>query len=153
VPPLATRYGIGADRVLAVTGALLAATIGLACVAAGFAVHLPHATLRGPSAVDVAGVVVGMAGIALVAMAVRLALRGRRRRTKLLTIPVCLVMAQWVVLPIVIAGLAVNARDRGCPPPARWACRERGTSASRRATARPARLRSRLGAWRRATKR
>jgi hypothetical protein len=54
-------------------------------------------------------VVVGIAGIGLIALAVRLALRGRRRRTKLLAIPACLVVAQWVVLPIVVAGFAVNA--------------------------------------------
>jgi pimeloyl-ACP methyl ester carboxylesterase len=60
-------------------------------------------------------VLLGLAGIALIVFVARLAFRGRRRRTKLLAIGIALVAAQWIVLPIVGAGLAVNAPGPHAP--------------------------------------
>ena len=115
--PLAARTGgeVRTRRAAAAAAKVIAVVVGIACAAIGFAVHLPHAVLRGPTVTDVAGVLLGLAGIALIAFVSRLALRGRRRRTKLLAIPVALIAAQWIVLPIVGASLAVNAPDPQVP--------------------------------------
>ncbi len=89
---------------------LLAAALGVAALADGLAVHAAHAALDGPRPADATGVMVAVAGAALVALAFRLALRGRRRRAWALAVLVVLVVGQWVVVPLVTAGLATNAR-------------------------------------------
>jgi hypothetical protein len=87
---------------------LLAATIGLGAAADSFAVHIAHAVLQGPRPVDVTGALAAMAGLVLVGLAFHIALHGRPRRIWLLAIPVCLVVAQWFVLPVMTAGMATN---------------------------------------------
>jgi pimeloyl-ACP methyl ester carboxylesterase len=75
----------------------------------GLARHVPPIVLGDASAIDVAGAAVCLAGLALVAVAFRTALRGRRLRWKLAAIPVILLLLQFYVFPVVLAGLAVNA--------------------------------------------
>jgi pimeloyl-ACP methyl ester carboxylesterase len=114
-PPEPDRGEVRSRRAAAATAKVIAVVVAIAYVAIGLAVHLPHAILRGPTVADVAGVLLGLAGIALIVFVARLAFRGRRRRTKLLAIGIALVAAQWIVLPIVGAGLAVNAPDPRAP--------------------------------------
>jgi alpha-beta hydrolase superfamily lysophospholipase len=87
---------------------LLAAIIGLAASADGVAVHLAHAAVQGPRPIDVTGALAAIAGLCLIGLAFRIALRGRPRRTWLLAVPICLVVLQWFVLPVLAAGLATN---------------------------------------------
>src|SRR5215207_3575574 len=61
---------------------LLCAILGLLALADGLAVHLAHALLREPQPADVTGIAAALAGIALVALAYRNALRGRGWRAK-----------------------------------------------------------------------
>src|SRR4051794_4904429 len=95
--------------------AFAALLLGLAASAAGFAVYLPHAILTGVRAVDVVGTLVGISGLVLIVMAFRVAFHGRRTRTKLLAIPLCLILAQFFVVPVVGGGLAVNTTHPHIP--------------------------------------
>ena len=89
---------------------LLAAGLGLAAMAVGLAVDVPHAVLTGASGSDYTGILFTAAGIVLVGLAFRIALRGRRVLVKLaFGIPACFVIAQWLIAPTVIAGIATNA--------------------------------------------
>ncbi len=88
---------------------LLAGLVGLGATAAGLAHHAARVVVASPEASDYTGVLLGLAGITLIALAFRVALRGRSLRIKLLAIPVVLVLAQWFVLPVTTAGIVTNA--------------------------------------------
>jgi pimeloyl-ACP methyl ester carboxylesterase len=88
--------------------ALLAGAIGLGVAAPGLAHHLPRLVLASAHADDYSGVLLALAGTALVALAFHTALRGTRARLKLLAIPTLLVLGQWYAIPLVTAGLATN---------------------------------------------
>jgi pimeloyl-ACP methyl ester carboxylesterase len=88
---------------------LLVGAAGLVAAAYGLGVHLAHALIDGPSLADVPGIAVGLAGLALVVHAYRLALRGRGRLAKVLAVLVTLVLLQWFALPVVTGGLVSNA--------------------------------------------
>lgn len=98
------------------TRTALAALVGLPAMAAGLGPHLPHAVLAGATATDLTGIAAGFAGMALVGLAFHAALHGRRRRVKLLAIPVALVLAQWFVVPVMNGGIATSAPRPGIPP-------------------------------------
>ena len=94
---------------------LLAAALGLAASSVGLALHLPRLVFGRADAGDVIGVLVAVAGVVLIGLAFRVALRGHRRRVQLLAIPVCLVLLQWVVVPVMNAGLVVNVPRQEIP--------------------------------------
>jgi uncharacterized protein len=85
------------------------AVAGLTATAYGCGRHLPRLVLGDGSLVDVLGTAVGLAGAALVVAAFWLGFAGRSRRAKLLAIPIALLLAQFYVLPVITAALAVNA--------------------------------------------
>lgn len=89
--------------------ALLAGALGLGATAAGLAHHVARLAVAGPHASDFTGVLLALVGIALVALAFRVALEERGLVAKLLAIPVLLVLAQWFVLPVMTAGIATNS--------------------------------------------
>ena len=109
--------GLGAPVLLAlfiargrVVRGLLAAVIGLSATVTGLASTVPHAVLTGADGADYTGILATAAGIALVVLAFRIALRGRRLLVKLtFGIPACFVIAQWLIAPAVNAGIATNA--------------------------------------------
>jgi uncharacterized protein len=94
---------------------LLAATIGLAASAVGLALHVPGLVLDPVHARDVTGALMAVAGVVLIVLAFRIALRAQRRRVKLLAVPVSLVLLQWFVVPLVNAGLVVNVPRQEIP--------------------------------------
>lgn len=94
---------------------VLAGALGLAACADGLGAHLSHALTAGLSVRDVTGIAVAVAGIALVALAFRTALRGRSRRVKALAIPVVLVLLQWFAVPVMTAALVTNAERADAP--------------------------------------
>jgi pimeloyl-ACP methyl ester carboxylesterase len=94
---------------------VLAAALGLAASSVGLALHLPRLVFGRADAGDVIGVLVAVAGLVLLGLALRVALRAHRRRVQLLAIPVCLVLLQWVVVPVMNAGLVVNVPRQEIP--------------------------------------
>ncbi len=109
--------GLGAPALLAlfiahgrVVRGLLAALIGLSATVTGLATTVPHAVLTGADGADYTGILATAAGIALVVLAFRIALRGRPLLVKVaFGIPACFVIAQWLIAPAVNAGIATNA--------------------------------------------
>jgi uncharacterized protein len=85
------------------------AVAGLAAAAVGCARHVPPLVLGDGNALDVLGALLGLLGVALIVAAFVIALRGRRRRWRLAAVPVLLLLAQFYVLPVTIAVLAMNA--------------------------------------------
>ena len=84
--------------------------VGLAATVAGLATSVPHALLTGPGGSDYTGMVATAAGVVLIVLAFRDALRGRRTAVKLmLAIPAALVMAQWLIAPAIKVGIITNA--------------------------------------------
>jgi uncharacterized protein len=90
-------------------GVVTLAVAGLTAAAYGCGRHLPRLVLGDGGLVDVAGTAIGLAGVALVVAAFWLGFAGRSRRAKLLAVPIALLLAQFYVLPVVTAALAVNA--------------------------------------------
>jgi pimeloyl-ACP methyl ester carboxylesterase len=91
--------------------AAIPAVIGLLTVASGLAVAVPHAMLDGIGGADATGILAAVAGVILLGIAFREAVRGRRVWTGVLIgVPVALVLLQWVVIPAVTAGSATNTR-------------------------------------------
>ena len=90
-------------------GVLLLAALGLTMAAFGLAGHGPQLVLGDGDALDVLATLVGLAGLGLVVGAFTVALRGRALPWKLAAIPVVLLLLQFYVFPVVVAGLAVNA--------------------------------------------
>ena len=89
---------------------LLAGLIGLGATVVGLATSVPHAVLTGLGGADLTGILATGAGIALVMLAFWIALHDRRRVVKLaLAIPVCFVVAQWLIEPAINAGIATHA--------------------------------------------
>jgi uncharacterized protein len=106
--PALTRIGVE-RRAAAAAGAGLAATLGLAVCA-------PRIAYGRAGPLDYLGALAGLAGVGLVALAFRLALRGRSRRAHVFALPVVAVLLQFWALPLVGAGLAVNAPRTAVPP-------------------------------------
>ncbi len=95
----------------------IAAGLGVAAAAIGLAVHGVHAALAGPGPMDATGLPAALAGLALVTLAFRLALRGRRRLVQVLAgVPAAFVLLQWAAVPMLGAGLATNAGHPPIPP-------------------------------------
>lgn len=78
-------------------------------MAFGIATGVVPAVVSGLGADWLVGLVAFVIGVVLLAFAMVLGLRGRRRRVQLLALPVLLVTLQWGVLPPVGAGLATSA--------------------------------------------
>jgi uncharacterized protein len=107
------------DRGRRTTAVVISGGIGLAASCAGLAVYGLHAALAGPALIDLTGLAVIGAGLALVALAFRVALLGRSKLLQAaLGIPAAFVVAQWGFLPAVGAGLATNAGHPHVPPAA-----------------------------------
>lgn len=96
---------------------VLAGVAGLLLVGYGFGAHLPDVVLNGPAVFDLAGVAVGLGGLALVVVAYLGALRGRRWPAKLAAVGLTLVLLQWFALPLV-TGALVSSAGRGDVDPA-----------------------------------
>ena len=119
-PALATGIAAGAlaCAVLAFVAAtaggrtaqvVVAGTLGLAAFAVGIGISAIHIAIAGASGSDYTGVLLVPAGIALTGLAIRVGLRGRRRRWWLLLIPIAGIYVQWVILPVGTAGLVTSA--------------------------------------------
>lgn len=66
--------------------------------------------LTGPSGADYTGIVATAAGIALIGLAFRDGIRGRRTAVKLvMAIPAFFVIAQWLIAPAINVGIITNA--------------------------------------------
>lgn len=113
IVPLSWRIFARGPRSIAV---LLAGGVGLGASCAGLAVYGFHAALAGPALIDLTGLIASAAGLALVALAFRIALIGRSRLVQaVLAIPAAFVIAQWGFLPVVGAGLATNSSHPRVP--------------------------------------
>jgi uncharacterized protein len=89
---------------------LLAGLIGLGATVAGLATSVPHAVLTGMGGAEVTGILATVSGIALVALAFWIALRGRRLLVKLAGgIIAVFVIGQWLIAPAINAGVATHA--------------------------------------------
>jgi fermentation-respiration switch protein FrsA (DUF1100 family) len=89
---------------------LLAAVVGLCATGMGLATSVPHAMLTGAAGGDFTGILATAAGIALMALAFRVALRGRRLLVKLaLGVVACFVVGQWLIAPAINVGVITNA--------------------------------------------
>ena len=96
--------------------ALALGAAGLALLAAGLVPAGGHAALNGPSLLDLALFAVAAAGVALTTAAVRVAFGRTRRRTKLLALPLVLLLVQFYVFPVLITGtVATNAARKAGP--------------------------------------
>ncbi len=94
----------------------IAAVIGLLAVASGLTVAVPHAVLDGIGGADATGILATVAGVILLGIAFREAVRGRRVWTGVLIgVPVAFVLVQWVVIPALTAGSATNTRRPAIP--------------------------------------
>jgi len=99
---------VGAVLSARASRALLSGAAGVAATVAGVAIYLPRVVLGDPSAVNVTGALLAIAGIALLSLMVRIVFGGRRPLVKALAIPLVLALVQWVVVPAVGAALATN---------------------------------------------
>jgi uncharacterized protein len=88
---------------------LLPGIAGLVAAAPGLAHHAARIATGVTESSDYTGALLGLAGLALIALAFYEALHGRRLAIKLLAIPVALVLLEWYALPVLMAGLATNA--------------------------------------------
>jgi pimeloyl-ACP methyl ester carboxylesterase len=121
---------------------LLAALVGLSATVAGLATSVPHSVVTGLGGTDPTGILATVAGIALVVLAFWLALHGRRLLVKLaLAIPACIVIAQWLIAPAIIAGIATHG-----PRPSIASASTLGFPGARDVTF-PARDGTRLSGW------
>jgi pimeloyl-ACP methyl ester carboxylesterase len=90
-------------------------TAGLVAVALGGSVHLPRLFLGRARLIDVLGALLVPAGLALIVLGMRRSLRGRGWRARLLAIVAGAVVVQWFVVPVLTAGLVINAPQRDAP--------------------------------------
>jgi pimeloyl-ACP methyl ester carboxylesterase len=88
---------------------LLLGVLGLVAATVGLGVNLPNIVVGDAGAVDYPGALAGVAGVGLVGVAFWTAVRGRRRRVKLLIVPAVLVLLQWWAVPVMNAALVTNA--------------------------------------------
>jgi uncharacterized protein len=89
---------------------LAAGLLGLGATVAGLSTSVPHAVLTGIGGSDFTGIVATAAGIVLVGLAFREALRGRRVAVKLVIGTLCVyVIAQWLIAPAINVGLITHA--------------------------------------------
>ena len=120
VPALATGIAAGtlACAILAFVAAaaggrtalvVVSGTLGLAAFTVGVGISGVHIAIAGASGSDYTGVVLVAAGIALIALAIRAALRGQRKRWWLVLIPIGAIYLQWVILPVGTAGMVTSA--------------------------------------------
>ena len=96
--------------------AITAALCGLAALGLGIGLGVVPLLVAGPNLVRVAATLAAVAGLGLVVLALRDGLRGRGRWARAGAAAACLVAAQWVVVPMVTAGLVTSAPRRGAPP-------------------------------------
>jgi pimeloyl-ACP methyl ester carboxylesterase len=89
--------------------AVLAGLVGLVSLTAGLAFYVPRVLIAGIGGSTYIGAVAAIAGVALIVLALRVALAGRRGRVKLLSIPVLFVAVQWLLVPAVTDGIVTNA--------------------------------------------
>jgi uncharacterized protein len=82
----------------------------------GIAAGVVPAVVSGLEPGSLPGVAAFVAGVALLARATLLGLRGRRRRVQLLAIPILVAVLQWGVLPPVGAGLVTSGPHPHIPP-------------------------------------
>lgn len=94
----------------------LAGVAGLLLAAYGLGAHLPDLILNGPTVAGLVGVAVGVAGLAVVVVASRRALHGRRWPAKLAAAGLTLVLLQWFGLPLVTGALVSSARHGDVAP-------------------------------------
>lgn len=95
----------------------LAGALGLAALASGLAIYAPRALIEGATGVGrCIGILATLAGAGLIVLAFRIALRGRRRRVKLLALPVGFVIVQWLIVPSINAGIVTNAPHANVRP-------------------------------------
>ena len=136
---VAVRIFAGAGRL---ARGFLAAFVGLAAAVVGLASSVPHALLTGLGGSDYTGVLVTVAGIVLIGLAFRIALRGRRRVAQVASVVLSgFVMVQWLIVPAINAGVATHA-----PRPTPASATELGLAGARDVTF-PARDGVRLSAW------
>jgi uncharacterized protein len=95
--------------------ALAGIAAGLAALALGGAVHAPRLLLGRARVIDVVGALLVPAGLALIVVALRRALHGRGWRARLLAIVAGAIVVQWFVVPLVTAGLVINAPRQDAP--------------------------------------
>lgn len=117
--PAAPRVRAAGGHQGRIARALLFGIAGLVAAGVGLAPHAPRLVTGPATAVDYIGVLVGLAGVALIVLAFREALRGRRLAIQLLiAIPVGLALLQWYVLPVTTAGLVTNTSHPPIAPAA-----------------------------------
>ncbi len=98
---------------------LLAGIAGLGAMTAGLATSVPRLALTGTDAAGIVGVAASLAGLALVALAYRIALRGRRLTVKVgLGVVASLIIAQWLIAPALNVGLITHAPRATAAPAA-----------------------------------
>jgi uncharacterized protein len=83
-------------------------TVGLAGVIIGGGIGVPHAVKDGVSAESVAGIAALATGLALIAVATTILLRGTRWWRKLLAVPVGIGVAVFIVMPLTMAVFVTN---------------------------------------------
>lgn len=121
VAPFAALGWLGAAPVLLLAfdrgGRLARMTIsgsaGLIATAAGVVTHIGRIAFNGPSATDITGAALAVAGGALLVVAARQLFRGTRRATKLLGLPLALVFLQFYVFPVLVTGTVATNAPRG----------------------------------------
>jgi len=116
VAPMLVETQSAAARIPRGVRAALAALLGLVALAAGGAIFLSHAILTGVRPVDVLGILLIPAGLAVLVVAGRIALRGRRRWVKLVAIAIAaVVVAQFWLVPVMNAGIVTHAPREPAP--------------------------------------
>ena len=114
----------------------LAGTAGLAALWLGVAGWVPGAVMAGRRASDFSGIALALAGIVLIAVALTIALRGRRRVVQVaFALPALLVTLQWVLCRRSRSASSPTRRGRPSPRHAHSACAAPVMSASLHATA------------------
>lgn len=125
-PPVLLRLA----RTSPVARVVVFVLVGLLITIAGLATSVPHAVLRGVSVSVFTGMLATAAGLVLVVLGFREAIRGRRLVTKIAygTLAI-LVAVQWLILPAVNVGAITNS-----PRPAAAAAATLGITGARDVT-------------------
>ena len=108
---------------------LMSGGVGLAASCAGFAVYGFHAALAGPTSIDLTGLLATVAGLALVALAFGIALKGRPAGSyrRCSAFPPRSSSCSGASCAIVGAGLATNSGHPRIPSASTPGCPEHGT--------------------------
>jgi uncharacterized protein len=97
---------------------VITAIAGLVAVVGCLATTGPQLAMNGPTFVDLVGTAAGIAGIALLGIAYRVATRGHRRRVHLLGIPILLLVFQFLLVPAFNIGIITHAPKPNIRPAA-----------------------------------